>query len=70
MNMDHDVIRFRKLPQPFSFRTIEVDAIRAVAELEATAIAFAPPLLIISSMIGRQPSSSAWALAITANSPG
>jgi hypothetical protein len=29
--VDHDVIRFRKLPQPFRFGAVEEGAIRAVA---------------------------------------
>jgi len=31
MDVDHDVIRFRKLPQPFRLRTVEEGAFRAVA---------------------------------------
>src|SRR3984957_1042832 len=30
MKMDHDIIRFRKLPQPYSLGPVEEDAIRAV----------------------------------------
>jgi hypothetical protein len=68
MDVHHDAIRRRKLPQPFRLGAVEGNAFRGVAVAGRNRLGAA--WLIISSTIGLQPSSSACALAISANSPG
>ena len=70
MDVHHDVIRCRKLPQPFRLGAVEEDAIRAVAIAGRHCNCLGAALRIISSTMGRQASSRACALAAGTNSPG